>query len=46
MGGNERTKENRRKRQAVDHKSVNNERRCSYCAVLGAEITGKNTRTK
>jgi hypothetical protein len=46
MGGNERTKENRRKKEAVDHKSVNKERRGSYSAVLEAEITGKNTRSK
>jgi len=46
MGANERTKENTRKREAVDHKSVNKERMCSYSAVLEAEITGKNARAK
>ena len=41
MDGNERTKDNRRKRHAVDQKSVNKETRCSQSAVLEAEIQVK-----
>ena len=38
-------KEYKRTREK-DHKSVIKERRGSYCAVLEAEITSKNTRSK
>jgi hypothetical protein len=39
-------KENGRKREAVDQKAVNKETSCSVTAVLEAEITRKNTRSK
>ena len=46
MKGEERKRENRRKREAVNRKAVNKEIICSDSAVLEAEITGTNTRSK